>query len=268
MKHYTGNKKVDSLISDAVHRRIVPELLRKNISGSVSNTFSPFQHAFDDIRIEDFCEILSTGEEAAAFRQFDLYLGEGISVSKLFIDLLSNAARRLGELWGEDSCSFGDVTVGMAILHNIVRSYAPRLAHELKADEFKGSIYVAPMPGQMHIFGSFMLETFLSAAGWNVKSGLPKTREEFLNEFSTHDYSAIAITVSDIRDVVECKQLIKNIRNMSLNTDVKVLVGGPLFNDGKMLFKKLGADATASNALEALEVIKAICKEELYYGRV
>jgi len=266
LKHYTGKQKVQNLISDAIHGKIVPDLLRKNITTSTANAFSPVQRPFNEVRIEDFCEILATANEDAAFRQFELYLSEGVPVTDLLIDLVSNSARRLGELWGEDSCSFGDVTFGMAILHNIVRHYTSRLAHELKNDHFKGSIYIAPLPKQTHVFGSFMLEAFFVAAGWKVKSGLPASREEFLNEFSTHEYSAIALTISETREIEESKLLIRNIRNMSLNRDVKILVGGPVVIDDERICRQLGADASAPNALDALELVQTICNEHLRYG--
>jgi methanogenic corrinoid protein MtbC1 len=264
LKRLLGKTEAQNLINKTISSEVVPKLVRKihkQDSDKITSNTSPF----DDERVSNFCKLLFNDDSTEAFRRFDTYLAEGYTVTDLFLDLVSKSAIKLGKMWELDDCSFGDVTIGMTVLHQIVRSYTTRLSHELKRKYIPGSIFLSPMPGQNHVFGAFILEAFLSAAGWDINSGFSHTKEDFLQEFSTHEYSIIAISVASDQSIDDCTTLISNIRNMSLNRRVKVIVGGFPFVNNSKLYKQVGADGTAQNALQAIDVVQAILDEESNY---
>lgn len=265
MKRLLGKTEAQNLINKTISSEVVPKLVRKIHKQDSDNELTSNTLPFDDVRVTDFCKLLFNDGSIEAFRQFDTYLAEGFTVTDLFLDLVTKSARKLGKMWELDDCSFGDVTIGMTVLHQIVRSYTTRLSHELERRYLPGSIFLSPMPGQNHVFGAFVLEAFLSAAGWDVNSSFSHTKEDFLQEFSTHEYSIIAISVAYDKDIDDCTTLISNIRNMSLNRRVKVIVGGLPFANNPNLHHQVGADATAQNALQALDVVQTILDEDLKY---
>ena len=50
----------------------------------------------------------------------------------LFLRLLAPAARRLGELWEGDLCTFTDVTIGLSHLQQVLRELSPVFEEELE----------------------------------------------------------------------------------------------------------------------------------------
>lgn len=263
MKHFTGKLKAQTLIADALVNEIIPSIINNKAAMSTQKSYPLLSNKRREQFLADFSDVLIAANKDGAIRMTEEILQEGASVTDLFLGLYTNSARLLGEMWVEDLCSFGDVTIGLTILHDLVREHTQRLSRELKKSKYEALICLSPMPGQEHVFGTFMLESFLLAKGYDVETSFAQTREVFLNEIATNEYNMIALSVAEDNKIEECKKLIQNIRNMSLNQDVKILVGGFPFIQNDRLYLDIGADATADNAFRALEVIETICKDRL-----
>jgi methanogenic corrinoid protein MtbC1 len=266
MKHYTGKLNTQSLLSSAILNTIIPSLTSKHTSMSAETIYANESQKRYQAFLEEFCVALALGQKDEAYQHAENILQEDASVTKLFLNVFTDSARLLGDKWSDDRYSFGDVTIGLEVLHDMLRHYTKRLSIELIPASTGASVCLSPMPRQDHLFGLFMLEAFLTASKWDVSSNLSNSREVFLNDIATTEYTFIALSVAETGKIDECMELIKNIRNMSLNTDVKVLVGGYPFVENKDLFRKVGADATAENALSALEVMETFCHEDKQLG--
>lgn len=263
MKHYTGKLKVQDLIADALANKIIPSIVNSKVAMSSQKTYTPLSNKRREQFLADFSDTLITADKDNAIRMTEEVLREGASVTDLFLGLYTDSARLLGEMWVKDLCSFGDVTIGLTILHDLVRQNTQRLGTELELSRHDTFICLSPIPGQEHVFGTFMLEAFLLAKGYSVETSLAQTREVFLNNIATNKYNMIALSVAEDNQVNKCKKLIQSIRNMSFNQDIKILVGGFPFIQNDELYLDVGADATADNALQALEVIETICNDRM-----
>lgn len=263
MKHFSGKLKVQDLIADALANEIIPSIVNSKAAMSFQKPYAPLSNKRSEQFLADFSNVLISGDKDSAVRMTKDFLREDPSVTNLFLGLYTNSARLLGEMWVEDLCSFGDVTIGLTILHDLVRQNTQRLRLELEPTKHDTAMCLSPIPGQEHVFGTFMLEAFLLAKGYDVETSLAQTREVFLNHIATKEYNIIALSVAENNQVEECKKLIQSIRNMSLNQDIKILVGGYPFIINDRLYLDVGADATADNALRALEVIETICNDRM-----
>ena len=263
MKHFTGKLKVQDLIADALANEIIPSIISSKAAMSSQKNYSPLSNKRNEQFLAEFSNILISGDKDVAVRMTQDFLRDQPSVTNLFLGLYTNSARLLGEMWVQDLCSFGDVTIGLTVLHDLVRQNTQRLRLELEPTKHEVTLCLSPIPGQEHVFGAFMLEAFLLAKGYNVETSLAQTREIFLNHVATKEYSMIALSVAENEQVKECKKLIQSIRNMSLNQDIKILVGGYPFIVNDDLYLEVGADATADNAMQALEVIETICNDRM-----
>jgi len=263
MKHFTGKLKVQDLIADALANEIIPNIVSSKVAMSSQKPYTPLSNKRREQFLADFCDVLISADKDNAMRMTEEVLRGGISVTDLFLGVYTDSARLLGEMWVKDICSFGDVTIGLTILHDLVRQNIQPLGAELEQTRHETFICLSPIPGQEHVFGTFMLEAFLLAKGHNVETSLAQTREVFLNNIATNKYSIIALSVAEDNQVKACKQLIQSIRNMSFNQDITILVGGYPFIQNDGLYLDVGADATADNALQALEVIETICNDRM-----
>lgn len=259
MSSQKGKSEVQDLLASIISREVVPTLLRRVQDSKKNNVFAGLTPEFDECRVDDFCALLSYGDRVQVFRQFDMYLAEGYTVKNLFLDLVIKSARRLGTMWEVDDCSFADVTIGMNVLHDLLRVYTPRLSHELEKIDFKGKLLLFPIPGDDHIFGMMMLESFMLASGLDVRAYVNHTAGEMLDACEHEDISFVAISLAVQRDVEKCRNIISDIRSRSLNRDVRIVIGGrPVDLDGTLV-EKVGANAQASSVIEALEVVERLC---------
>ena len=95
----------------------------------------------------------------------------GASPDMLYIGILSDAARELGELWTADRCDFVQVTVGLGRLQQVARHLSPSFQADATRRSAAASILLLPAPGEQHTFGLLILSEFFHRAGWIVAGG-------------------------------------------------------------------------------------------------
>lgn len=176
----------------------------------------------------------------------------GYSRESLLLDVLGPAAGRLGAMWLSDDCSFFDVTMGLCRLHQILR--------ELGFDEGVSSAVrvggarclLAPAPGEQHSFGLLMVDEFFRRAGWNsqaLESGEP---DRVLRLVGEDFHLLVGFSMSCDTFQGELTDLIAEVRRVSCNPNVKIMVGGPWFNADPGRVGLVGADLSAVDGRQAI----------------
>lgn len=195
--------------------------------------------------------LLSSSDEDAA-RLARSHLARGHELATLMIELFAVAARELGEMWNEDEVSFVDVTIGVCRLHQIVHDLAgvPEPEPEIGASGNPG-ILIASAPGEQHVFGVLIASELFRQNDWTVVSETSGDPGAILRQVSNHRFDIAGISASNDSAVASLPQLVRTLRNSSLNPDLKVLVGGPLFERSPQLAREIGADAIAGRGLDA-----------------
>lgn len=205
--------------------------------------------------VPEFVQLLIEQDAHVAAHYVDALRSDGYPLASLYLDLLGPAARRLGDMWEEDTCSFADVTIGVCRMHQVLLEFTRCFDATAGSGKESRNALVAPVPGEQHTFGLFMVMEFLRRDGWNCYSGTPATRKEFLALARAHDFELIGLSVSADRHVDETRRLIADLKRSS---DAKIVVGGGSILDNPELAKDLGADGMASNGREAVRVIDGL----------
>lgn len=203
-------------------------------------------------------------EAAELLDEAERYLRRGVSVERLFIDLLAPAARRLGECWEEDACDFVDVTMGLWRLQEVMRELALRHMPRPAPHAVVRSALFAPMPGDQHSFGALMVEEVFARAGWQTEALFEPKRHEMLAVIGERAFDLVGLTVSSDCPSGQLADLIAAIRSVSRNPETRVIVGGRLLNSDPGLALAVGADGTAPDAESAL----ALAERVVAAGRV
>lgn len=208
--------------------------------------------------ISSFTDGLITAPEEELSKEFVGYLDDGYPVDSVFTGLLGAAANELGDRWERDICSFAEVTLGMAVMHRLLRRYSDVLADVVPRTDGNPAVFVTPIPGEVHIFASSLLSEHFRAAGWQIHSGIQADTKALVETVKQHHVHVVALTVSDAHKVKDAARLIQQMRVRSRNPDVSVLVGGPPFISDPALHVAVGADATAIDAMAALDVASSL----------
>jgi methanogenic corrinoid protein MtbC1 len=179
---------------------------------------------------------------------------QGTLLDVIYLDLLAPAARRLGELWIEDLCDFTQVTVGLCCLQQLLHELSADF-HSESADEFKAQdrrVLLAPIPGEQHTFGLYMVMEFFRRAGWDVWES-PVTASHDLTEIVHRDwFEVVGFSLSCETRIEQLTAVIRAIRRASCNPRVGVLVGGRVFAEHPEFVALVGADAMAGDGKQSV----------------
>ncbi|MEM9878704.1 MAG: cobalamin-dependent protein [Pseudomonadota bacterium] len=214
--------------------------------------------ALDSHAIERFTRQLLTQPETTLQQEFEHLFEVGHAPSDVFDGLLAGTAKALGRRWEDDECSFADVTLGMSIVHRLLRDYSSLLSAQLDPTPGNPVIFVTPIPGETHIFASALLAEHFRAAGWRVISGIHAKYRTIMDSVSENHVDVAAVTLASGDKMQELGKLVQQLREHSKANDLRVLVGGPPFDAQPALYKTVGADATAKTAWSALDVARRL----------
>ena len=201
--------------------------------------------------------VLSRGEpEAVAF--VEAMHEEGAAAESLYLDLLAPAARRLGEMWEDDTCDFTDVTIGLWRLQNAMRELSPSFLRTANARTNGPRVLLVPLPGEDHTFGLSMVYEFFRRAGWNAWSGPVESSADLRGMVRREWVEVIGFSLACDEKLDAVRAEIRSVRRASVNPGLAVLVGGPGFTANPWLAAEVGADGTATDGRQAVLQAQAL----------
>lgn len=206
--------------------------------------------------VAEFSELVLEHDMEIATLYIDGLCEQGVSIDKLFAELLAPTARCLGVWWESDQIDFVAVTVGMSMLHEIVHRYRPNgIAH---VDQAK-RILLRPAPGEQHTFGLLLVSDYFSNRGWDVRGGYFIDPPEIDSLIGSERWNVLGFSIANVRLAGSLTREIERARKLSRNTDVQILVGGNAIASNPELAEELGADLAASSPAEAFAICEAAC---------
>lgn len=173
----------------------------------------------------------------------------GASPDQIMLDLFTPAARHLGQMWETDECSFVDVTVAVARLQQLVHVASEAMRLSPGPRPALGRVLLAWTPGEQHSLGLTMVAEYLRRDGWELVVAPAHSDASHLIEFArTEWFDIIALSAAGEKQIVKLRRLVQDLRRTSRNRELKVMVGGNLFDGRPDLVKRVGADGYAQDA--------------------
>ncbi|MEM9745009.1 MAG: cobalamin B12-binding domain-containing protein [Pseudomonadota bacterium] len=181
-------------------------------------------------------------------------------------DLLTPTAQLLGQLWEEDEADFHAVTLATGLLQTLLRSL-PGSKYSWSTGPGDRSLHDQPRillinaPNEQHGLGLSMLGRAFSQAGWIVEGGPSIPPATYLSRISEQNFDVAGVSIACSQWIEPCKQQIAALRQHSLNTDVKIIIGGQLAIHHPELERWTGADGSALDLHGALALARALIGE-------
>lgn len=194
--------------------------------------------------VDAFAAMTMSADAGLAWDSVRRLRAAGWSTEQLYMNLLSPAARHLGDLWSADKADFVDVTVGLSRLQQILHDMASGTIPDRAPTQDDRWIVLAPAPGEKHTFGLSMVGSYFRKAGWAVQLA-PGTAQETLRIVRRQSVAVVGFSVSCETRVEALSAVIRRVRRVSRNPAVGILVGGQVFVEKPELAVLIGADASA-----------------------
>jgi methanogenic corrinoid protein MtbC1 len=242
-----------SLLTKVIEGEIIPRLFLSHRELCKSEEGQPQDQDPAVISSDAFARLVLDSEAAEIVTHVQTLLDRGITLERVFLDLLAPVARKLGELWEEDHCTFTDVTLGLSrlhrVLHEIGRSHGTSPTRNIHRRAF-----FAPVPGEQHTFGVSMLHEFFLHAGWETASEHAPTTAGILEVAATQSLDIIGFSVGCQELLDPLSDLIDATRKASCNRDVAIMVGGGIFIDNRDLGARFGNATIVADGIHAVQV--------------
>jgi methylmalonyl-CoA mutase cobalamin-binding domain/chain len=207
---------------------------------------------FSAEEVDRFARKAITADPELVIDDVEARLEAGASQDDILLRLLAPAARRLGQLWNEDEVDFTEVTIGLMKLHRVLQRVGQHHATDHGAGGSAPRILLAPALGEQHLLGVLMVGEFFSRSGWSVRCEPHQQAEHLIGCVAEEHFDVVGLSASTHAAAKALATEIREIRAASLNRDVIIMAGGPVFNDDIHLAKRIGADATAIDGLRAV----------------
>jgi len=176
----------------------------------------------------------------------------GVSLEAIYLDLLSPAARKAGEMWEADLCSFTDVTIGLWRLQEVMHEVGMANAIPPRTAEPPHRVLLRQTPGEQHSFGLNMVAEFFRRAGWQVHDDSTEAGTDPVANVRGRWFDVVGLSLSGERHLDALAITIHAIRKASRNRGVGIMVGGPWFIEHPDWVARVGADTTAGDGRQAV----------------
>lgn len=234
--------------------RVVPRLSDIGREPENAQDVAPLTEA----QVVAFADLVLAAAVPGLIKYIDALRSEGMSIEAVALQLLAPAARRLGDLWLEDRLSFLDVTAGLGRLQGVMRALGPDFDGGVPGQIHGKKILLAPACGEQHVFGLSVVAAFFRRAGWDVTFEPRIAFDDLLALAGAERYTAIGLSVANDKLLAALPGQVAALRRASLNPDATLLAGGPAFLIDPELHRRVGVDAVASDATEAVQMAEAL----------
>jgi methanogenic corrinoid protein MtbC1 len=250
-----------SIVSRIIEMEIVPGLIsrsrqfarpagpaaRTNLPQSIVGL--PIALQVSSEMVEELTNLTIAGDAAVCQVYVDQLSASGLEHRSLFSNLFANVARLLGRRWEDDTCTFFEVTIGLAALHQLVRiNAAPASVMEKGADVFTPRILLLPAPGEQHVFGLLILADSLTASGYDVDVELDVTESDDVTRIvKERPCECVSLSCSNDRCLDGLSESVSKLRAARDFGQRPIVIGGPAIQRAPHLVTAFGADDTADD---------------------
>lgn len=238
-----------SKLAQALETEVIPRLVGAHARDTKGSRAAAMR--LEPREIEGFVALLRNGTDAELAASVSATHRRGFAVEAIFLELFSPAARHLGELWVADRCDFSTVTICLGRLQRLLREWSPAFGTEVEHPANGRRILLAQHPEEQHSFGLSMVAEFFRRAGWEVLGGVGGAVPDPSAQVSREWFDAVGFSIGSESRVDWLKERIAQVRKVTRNRSVVVLVGGPLFVLQPAWAQSVGADASGHDGGQA-----------------
>lgn len=259
----SANDECKESLHDVIVDQLIPRLLNsQNYSERLATPEVSGANHGALLEFSDFTVACSQGDSLRVNQIVDSLIAQGLTQERIFLDLITPAARHLGTLWDNDLCSFTDVTCGLAIMHHVIY----RLGYEFRdGPHVRGeqtNVMMCCAPGSLHLLGATIVGDLFRREGASVVIEISSTQQELVRAVANEWFDVIGISVAIESQLLQLKSLVQELKKSSGNPNVKVLLGGPIFMLVDATADMFDADTIAKDAQEVVHLLKSFAAKQ------
>lgn len=254
---WSANDECKDSLQTVVAEQLIPRLLSsQNYSARLAAQEISESNPEPFPEFNEFTTACREGDSLKVNKIVDALVDQGVVHERLFLELITPAARHLGALWDKDLCSFTEVTCGLALMHQVTYRLGYEFRDGPQAEGQQAHVMLCCAPGSMHFLGATIVADLFRREGASVVIEISSTEQELVRAAANEWFDVIGISVALESQLLKLPELIARLRKSSGNPHVKVLLGGPIFMLIDAQPEIFGADAISNNPTEVVALLK------------
>ncbi len=179
-------------------------------------------------------------------------------------NLITPVLDDLGQMWRDDEASFVDVTLATCRVQTFLCEKLVAVNARDRGGARHGSIAFARPVGESHTLGLTVATECFRIDGWTVLGGVDlEVGEGLWALLSGHHVDVLGLSVGSASQAPAAAEAIRRARAVSRNPALVVGLGGYCTIAAPEALRDIGADFTASDALDAVDMAASFLGREL-----
>lgn len=197
-----------------------------------------------------YLQALLSVDRSEARKLIQAALQNGTSVQDIYQYVFDPVQREVGRLWQMNHISVAQEHYCTATTESLMSEIRGESAEIDRGPHFFLGTCAA---GVQHSLGIRMLSELLGANAWKVYfTGANTPSASLVDLISRFKVDVLGISAATSMDLPQVRQLITAVRQSS-KSETKILIGGRIFNEFPELWKKVGADSYAKDAVAGMK---------------
>ncbi|GAA5505188.1 ATP-binding protein [Novipirellula caenicola] len=180
----------------------------------------------------------------------------GTEIRAIYLHVLQPTQHELGRLWESGKISVAQEHYCTASTQFVMSQIQPYLLN----DKITPKSLVATCVGdELHEVGLRIITDLFEVSGWDtVYLGANIPAEAIAESVAANNARVLAISTTMTQHLFGLSEVIAEVRKRPECKDVRILVGGYPFNVDPFLWRRTGADASANDAIDAIEIAERL----------
>jgi len=196
----------------------------------------------------EFRDALLSGDHRTCLDMATESVTSSDELEAFYLKVIQPAMYSIGSLWEQGKISVAEEHLASAI---VARVMASLYVWALRSPRRLGKAVVSAAPNEFHEIGARMVADLLERDGWNVEYlGSDMEHHSLVDRVEKTKPFLIALSVSMPFNLKTAREIISGVREKALE-NLRIMLGGQVFERAPDLWKTMGADGYAADAAEA-----------------
>lgn len=208
-----------------------------------------------EAEIEQYLDSLFKKNNRRAFYLVQNFVERGIPLSDVYVEILAESMRRIGELWHTAQITVDTEHYCTSVTQMAMAELYPVLFETKR----KNKTLLCACPGtELHEMGARMVADIFENDGWDsVYLGAAVPEDAMMDAVEENKPDLIALSVTMPQHLIACQEMVEHLRKEY--PEAKIAVGGKAFSSTHELWKQWPVDFYAVDARDLLHYADQNC---------
>lgn len=233
------------------------DLIEKSMQSALDESKKEISYIKKDnpqqVYAEKYLQLLLNNDKRKATELIIEDVLDKIEISDIYLNIFQPVQKEVGRLWHQNQVSVAQEHYVSSVTQLIMSQLYP---HFLTREGRKGKIVTTAVGNELHEIGIRMIADLLEISGYDtIHLGANTPNFSIAETLEKNNAQVLGVSVTLPIHLKELDKLVKIIKEQKGLSQIKILVGGYVFNNDPKLYKEFAVDDYSINAKDAVRKV-------------